>query len=306
MNYLIIGGSSYSGKCTIQAIRETDASATIISTTSGEREVPGVEHTIHGIDLAQADAPERVKSGLADLAGSLSKEGAAGRDGGKSSETPPLRALIYIPARGEVGMPARLATKAQVDDAVDYCITPMLKMMASLQPELTVCYSGFITMDPLLQCYGAMSFVKIAMEDFVIRHQDRMRVIRFGMFPSNSVRGIGLLVQRNTMRKLYPEYEVMYDEWKASKKKFIDYFYDKNYVFEEKSYSHVSEEPFRPTNEQDIVDGVKFALNTEANAAPIVNVLGSWLWTDDAMPDLPPVIADNPALMPENLERHLQ
>ncbi len=296
MNYLIIGGSSYSGKCTIQAIRESDPRARIITTTSGERDVEGVEHTIHGIDLGQADAPERVQAGLA----GISEAGSDGAMGG-----PALRALIYIPARGEVGLPARLATKEQVDDAVAYCITPMLKMMTALQPELTVCYSGFITMDPLLQCYGAMSFVKIAMEDFVVRHKDRMRVIRFGMFPSNSVRGIGLLVQRNTMRKLYPEFAVMYDEWKASGKKFIDFFYDKNYVFEEKTYSHVSEKPFRPTNEQDIVDGVKLALDTQGNSAPIVNVLGSWLWTDDAMPELPPIFAEKADLMPRDLERHL-
>ncbi|MEQ9364276.1 MAG: hypothetical protein RIF32_08545 [Leptospirales bacterium] len=297
MNYLIIGGSSYSGKCTIQAIREVDSEARIITTTSGERDVAGVEHTIHGVDLGQPEAPGRVRAGLAELA----------IDGVGPEETPPLRALIYIPARGEVGMPARLATKSQVDDAVEYSITPMLKMMAGLQPELTICYSGFITMDTLLQCYGAMSFVKIAMEDFVVRHKDRMRVIRFGMFPSKSVRGIGLLVQRNTMRKMYPEFEIMYDEWKASgKKRFIDFFYDKSNVFEEKTYSHVSDQPFRPTNEQDIVNGVKFALDTERNPAPIVNVLGDWLWTDDAMPaELPPVFTEQAELMPENLERHL-
>lgn len=292
MNYLIIGGSSYSGKCTIQAIRELDAQARIISTTSGERDVAGVEHTIHGIDLSESDAPDRVRAGLQQLSDTDSS--AAGM--------PALRALIYIPARGEVGMPARLATKAQVDDGVEYSITPMLKMMGMLRPELTICYSGFITMDTLLQCYGAMSFVKIAMEDFVVRHKDQMRVIRFGMFPSKSVRGIGLLVQRNTMRKIYPEFAEMYDEWKASGKKFIDYFYDKSNVSEEACYSHVSEKPFRPTNEQDIVDGVKFALQT---SAPIVNVLGNWIWTDEAMPELPPVIAENPEFMPRELERHL-
>lgn len=290
MQYLIIGGSSYSGKCTIQALREVDPDACIVTTTSSERDVAGVEDTIHNIDLSDADAPERVIAGMA----ALPKTADASGQG--------LHALIYIPARGEVGLPARLATKAQVDDAVAYCITPMLRMMRGLNPKLTICYSGFITMEPLLQCYGAMSYVKIAMEDFVVRHKDRMRVIRFGMFPSNSVRGIGLLVQRNTMRKLYPEFEVMYDEWKASGKKFIDYFYEKNYVFEERSYSHVSEKPFRPTNEQDIVDGVKLALRT---SAPIVNVLGNWLWTDETMPELPPVIKDRPELMPIDLERHL-
>ena len=288
MDYLIIGGSSYSGKCTIQAIREEDPNARIITTTSSERDVPGTEQTIYNVDLGQANAPELVRAGYENYLK------AAGRG--------ELRALIYIPARGEVGLPARLATKEQVDQAVEYCITPMLHMMRLLAPQLTICYSGFITMQPLLQCYGAMAYVKLAMEDFVVQHRDRMRVIRFGMFPSNSVRGIGLLVQRNTMRKLYPEFEVMYDEWKASGKKFIDYFYEKNYVFEESSYRHVSPEPFRPTKEEDIVAGVKLSLKTDA---PIINVLGSWLWTDEKMPELPPVVAERQELMPQNLERHL-
>lgn len=291
MRYLLIGGSSYSGQCTIQAIRSQTPDAVIVSTSSGDRQVTGADHTIPRIDLADPGAPER----LAQACGDWERA-----QPGDSTKPEPIAALIYIPARGEVGLPARLATAEQVAAGVDYCIRPMLRMMNLLQPRLTVCFSGFITMEPLLQCYGAMAYVKLAMEDFVIQNRDRMRAIRFGLFPSASVRGIGLLVQRNTMRKVYPEFAEMYAEWKASGMKFLEYFYEKNYRFEEQNYRHVSSEPFRPTEENDIVRGVQLALAPETTA-PIINVLGSWLWTDEVMPELPPVIQERHGLMPTDL-----
>ncbi len=297
MRYLLIGGSSYSGQCTIEAIRSQTSrreneEAVIVSTSSGERQVIGADYTIPNIDLAKADAPDRLAAAYG--------EWERGPGAAAVGQAGAIAALSFIPARGEVGLPARLATAEQGAAVVDYCIRPMLRMMDLLKPELTVCFSGFITMEPLMQVYGAMTYVKLAMEDFVIQHRDRLRAIRFGLFPSASVRGIGLLVQRNAMRKVYPEVAEMYDEWKASGKKFLEYFYEKCYRFEEDAYRHVHSAPFRPTEEKDIVRGVQLALAPETTA-PIVNVLGSWLWTDEVMPELPPIIQERMELMPTDL-----
>ncbi len=282
--YVIVSGSSYSGQCSIQAIREIEAKARIISTTSGERETKGADHTVPGIDLDDAAAPEKLRDGVKAVAGDAAVE-----------------ALIYIPARGEVGLPARLATREQVEAAADYCVRPMLRMMDLLDPQLTLWFSGFITMQPLLVVYGAMSFIKIATERLTIARKDKLKAVRFGMFPSNSVRGIALLVQRNAMRGKYPEMVRMYEEWKASdQKSFLDYFYQKNYRFEEDSYRHVADSPFRPTEPADIVNGVKFAL--AGTSAPIVNVLGGWLWTDEDMPELPSVFEERGELLDITLE----
>lgn len=281
--YVIVSGSSYSGQCSIEAIRGLEANAQIISTTSGERETKGADATVPGIDLDDHAAPEKVRDGVRAI----------------TNET--IEALIYIPARGEVGLPARLATREQVEAAAEYRVRPMLRMMELIDPKLTLWFSGFITMQPLLEVYGAMSFIKIATERLTIARKDKLKAIRFGMFPSNSVRGIALLVQRNAMRGKYPEMVEMYSEYKTSdEKSFLDYFYNKNYRFEEDCYRHVADTPFRPTEPKDIVNGVKFALS--GTPAPIVNVLGGWLWTDDAMPELPPVFEERAELLDITLE----
>lgn len=284
MNYLIIGGASVAGRAAARAIRELDADARIYATSSRTDSIASADHTITEIDVAETDAVDRLIAAAAELR--LTPEN--------------LKAMIYVPARGEVGLPAHKATAEQVQKAIDYSLRPLVRLTAALRPQRSICISGFITMQPLLECYGAMAFAKIAMEELVVRHPHLFKVIRFGMFHSNSVRGIALLVQRNMMRNVHPEFEVLKSEWKQSGRRFPDYFYDKNYRYESDTYAHISDLPFRPTEEKDLETGFRLALGDTAD--PIINVLGDWVWSENSMPPLPDVITDNRHLMPDDLD----
>ncbi|HRP70860.1 MAG TPA: hypothetical protein PLY93_15150, partial [Turneriella sp.] len=115
-----------------------------------------------------------------------------------------------------------------------------------------------------------------------------LQILRIGMFYSNSVRGIALLAQRRFMREKNFHSE-WHDEWKASGKKFSDFFYDKNYRSEEETYrEHANGVPFRPTEPGDIADA--FCIVFQGEKSPIINVLGAWRWFENTMPHLPEAI----------------
>ena len=282
MKILVVGGSSVSGQCAINAIKELNQNNTVISTSSRDAEVKGADITIGEVALEEASATDKI----------LNHEAVKDID-----------YVIYIPARGMVGISARDATLAQVEESLDYCFRPFLRMVKTLQPKKGIALSGFITMQPLLEVYGAMTFTKIAMEQIAVKYPEKVQLLRIGMFHSSSVRGIALLVQRRLMKdkSFRPE---LFDNWKSSGKKFSEFFYEKNYRFEEDSYKqHAAGKPFRPTEPDDIKEAFKLALQGEK--APIINVLGSWLWKDSEMPYLPPAITDNIELIPDDLEKLL-
>lgn len=303
-NILVVGGSSVSGGCAVRAARqwagEQNTEARIISTSSRTNgQVEGADITLGGIDLGDPGAVTNILDGL--KANDLEANPVSGEKSAKG-----LDYIIYIPARGEVGIPASQATAEMVSEAVDYCIRPFLALSREMNPLLTVSLSGFITMPPLLQVYGAMSFTKIAQEEITLRHPKRLKILRIGMFHSNSVRGIALLVQRNMTRGIHPDMAELRREWKESGvKKFQEFFYQKNYRFEEESYRDQAPAgvAFRPTEPADIEAAFLNILRGEP--APIVNVLGAWYWTEDKMPPLPPVIQDNRRLIPTDLDQEL-
>ena len=133
-----------------------------------------------------------------------------------------------------------------------------------------------------------------------MKHPDKVQIIRIGMFHSNSVRGIALLVQKNLMRNRNANAE-LFDAWKASGKKFPEYFYAKNYKVEEDAYKqHSGGVPFRPTEPEDIKNAFKRALLGEK--AAIINCLGPWQWVENEMPYLPEEITSNIHLIPADLE----
>lgn len=283
MRILIVGASAVSGQAAIAAARSLNEPVEVLATSSSSRDLKTADRTIHGIDLTQAQAVERIVEGV-----------------GKSK----VDVVIYIPARGQVGMPARLSTAELVQESLEYSVIPYLKLHRALSPRRTISLSGFITMDPMLLIYGAMTFTKIAMEDLAVRHPRELQVIRLGMFLSNSVRGIALLVQRNMQRKVYPDLSALYEEWKQVGGRFQDFFWQKNYGFEERCYKQFGKGVgFRPTTEQDLEKGFARALRTEPE--PIINVLGPWQWTQNTMPPLPAVIEENISLIPKDLDRHL-
>ncbi|MBI3395432.1 MAG: hypothetical protein HY042_06330 [Spirochaetia bacterium] len=278
MRVLIVGAGSVSGGAAVDAAESLGAE--IITTTSRDTDLPRCSHTIHGIDLEDPRAVDKI---LADS--ELCRA--------------PVDYILYIPARGAVGMTVEEAVPDMIEPSLAYSVRPYLRLHEVLEPKKTVALSGFITMPPLMKIYGAMTFTKIAMEQLAVRYPKSLQVIRIGMFHSNSVRGIMILAQRRFMRD--PDYQPEWRaEWKASGRKFTDYFYAKNYSCEEETHrSHSGGVPFRPTEPKDITNGFKLALNGEEK--PIINVLGPWLWTEDVVPPFPESIASRIGLIPSDL-----
>lgn len=276
MRVFIVGAAAVSGGAAIKAAKELGAE--VITTTSRSENVPGADHTIYGIDLENPGAVDKM---LAD------------------KRLTNIDYLIYIPARGSVGMDISESKAEMVPPSLEYSVIPYLKLSKALNPKRTIALSGFMALPALMKIYGAMTFTKIAMEELAVRHPDKLQIIRIGMFFSNSVRGIALLAQRRFTREkdFQPDWRA---EWKASGMKFSDFFYDKNYRSEEETYrAHSGGVPFRPTVPDDITNGFRMALKGEK--APIINVLGPWLWTEDKMPALPAEITSRMHLIPQSV-----
>lgn len=276
MKVFIVGAAAVSGRAALKAAKELGAE--VITTTSRNEDVPGADHTIYGIDLESPDAVDKM---LAD------------------KRLAHIDYLIYIPARGSVGMDVSESKAEMVPPSLEYSVIPYLKLAKALNPRRTIALSGFMALPALMKIYGAMTFTKIAMEELAVRNPDKLQIIRIGMFFSNSVRGIALLAQRRFTREkdFQPDWRA---EWKASGMKFSDFFYDKNYRSEEETYKqHSGGVPFRPTVPEDIAAGFRMALQGEK--APIINVLGPWLWTEDKMPELPQAVTSRLHLIPQSI-----
>lgn len=278
MRVFIVGAGAVSGGAAMKAAKELGAE--VITTTSRDTDIAGADHTIYGIDLEKPDAVDKM---LAD----------------SRLTAKPVDYVIYIPARGQVGMDVSESTADMIPPSLEYSVIPYLKLAKALKPKRTIALSGFMALPALMKIYGAMTFTKIAMEELAVRNPDKLQIIRIGMFFSNSVRGIALLAQRRFTR----EKDFQSDwraEWKASGMKFSDFFYDKNYRSEEETYrAHANGIAFRPTVPEDITVGFRMALKGEK--APVINVLGPWLWTEDKMPALPEAVTSRLHLIPQSI-----
>jgi hypothetical protein len=282
MRVFIVGAGAVSGGAAIAAAKS--AGAEIITTTSRNENIAGADHTIHGIDLENAAAVDKM---LAD----------------DVLTAKPVDYVIYVPARGSVGMDVTESTADMIMPSLEYSVIPYLKLAKALKPRRTIALSGFMALPTLTRIYGAMTFTKIAMEELAIRNPEKLQVIRIGMFLSNSVRGIAILAQRRFNKEpgFQPQWRA---EWKASGKKFPQFFYDMNYQNEEHMYrAHSNGVPFRPTLPEDITKGFNLALAGEK--APVINVLGPWLWTENRMPELPAEITSRTHLIPESIYQML-
>lgn len=282
MRVFIVGAGAVSGGAAIAAAKA--AGAEIITTTSRSEDISGADHTIHGIDLENAGAVDKM---LAD----------------EKLRAKPVDYVIYIPARGSVGMDVTESTAEMIMPSLEYSVIPYLKLSKALKPKKTIALSGFMALPTLTRIYGAMTFTKIAMEELAVRNPDKLQIIRIGMFLSNSVRGIAILAQRRFNKEpgFQPEWRA---EWKASGKKFPQFFYDMNYQNEENMYkAHSNGVPFRPTLPEDISKG--FGMVFAGEQAPIINVLGPWLWTENKMPELPREITSRAHLIPESIYKML-
>jgi hypothetical protein len=282
MRVFIVGAGAVSGGAALKAAKEIGAE--IITTTSRSEDIKGADHTIYGIDLEQPDAVEKML-------------------GDAKLTSKPIDYVIYIPARGQVGMDVSESKAEMVPPSLEYSVIPYLKLSKALNPKRTIALSGFMALPALMKIYGAMTFTKIAMEELAVRNPGKLQIIRIGMFYSNSVRGIALLAQRRFTREkdFQPDWRA---EWKASGMKFTEFFYDKNYRSEEETYRvHSGGVAFRPTVPDDITAGFRMSLQGEK--APIINILGPWVWTEDKMPVLPEVVTSRVNLIPESIYKIL-
>ena len=282
--YLIIGGNAVSGEQTILAIKSEDKNAFVISTSSKEKDVPNAGETIRNIDLTSPKSIEDIVSIIGDKR---------------------LKALIYIPARGIVGKPVVYAEKSEYLESIEFSVIPMLKLTKALKPELSLWFSGFMWLKPLMLFYGTMTYTKITMEQLTLQFPEQFKCIRYGMFHSDSVRGIAVLVQRTLNADLYPEMAEYKKAWKESGKKFKDFFPGMNYEHEESQLKTEGnfEKPFRPLEPRDIQVGIKKALFHKTK--PILNVVGNWYWENDNLPNWPAEIQKHLEIIDQNLERYL-
>jgi hypothetical protein len=283
--YLVIGGSAVSGEQTILAIRSEDKEAYIISTSSKESNVKDTDETIYNIDLRAEESIPKIVSKI----------------GSKK-----LKSLIYIPARGVVGKPVQYAEKSEYHDSLAFSVIPMLKLTKALKPELSVWFSGFMWLKPLMLFYGTMTYTKITMEQLTLKFPEQFKCIRYGMFYSDSVRGISLLVQKSLNSNLYPEMSEYKNAWKESGKKFKEFFPGMNYQFEEsqlKSEGNFSS-PFRPLEPVDIQIGIKKALFHKTK--PILNVVGDWYWENDSLPIWPAEIQKHLGIISLDIVKYLE
>ena len=206
MDYLIIGGSSVAGKSAMEALREHDAEARIIATSSGGKDAPGADRTIGGVDLN-------------DLEGAVEKT-AAGLDGVKPA------ILFYTPALGPIGFPIATTSLEDARQSYAFSVAPMKAMAERLNPDLVIGYSAFYWLPHALGVYGSMSYAKIGQERLSVGRPDTFRMIRAGTFRSKATRGIALLLQRLLRSTEHEALKTMEKEWKESGRKFSDFFFD--------------------------------------------------------------------------------
>ena len=284
MKFLVIGASSVAGKNAVKAIRKFNPEARIIGTTSGEQALDSLDETITGIDLNNMYA--------------------AGKIAYEALQHAPFYGLVYTPAFGRVGIPMDRSTREDVEYSLNFSFRPTLSLMQKFNPEVNIAFSGFYWLDSLLRAYGAMAMTKIAMEETAIANPAKLKIVRSGLFSSKSLRGILLLIQRTLTKDLYEELRPIRDQWKASGKKFPAYFYEFAYNCEVEMYKDRFDAPHRATNEDDIVEAVLHVLQGEE--APIYNVIGDWRWSENELPELPPVLTKMKKLIPEDLQQYFE
>lgn len=262
MKILIVGGSGVAGQCAVRALKQFDPAAEIWSTSSKEADVPGATHTIRGIDLNQPAALQKLKT-FHDK----------------------LDYLFYTPAFGSVGSPVSAATREEVKQANAFCLDPMVELVQTLKPKMTVAYTAYYFKPHLLAFYGALAYVKYATEKLAVENPAQYKCLRIGSFVSKATRGIGLLLQR--MSKNAPHLKPLMELYEKSGMKFSDFFFD--YIAKEEKKNIAGNRPYHMTREDDIIAAHLRVLQGET--APIINVLGSEIWTESALPPLPPEMA---------------
>ncbi|HRP68787.1 MAG TPA: NAD-dependent epimerase/dehydratase family protein, partial [Turneriella sp.] len=101
MKVLIVGAAAVSGRAAMKAARSLGA--TIVATTSRESNVDGADETIYGVDLEKENAVEKILS---------------------DTRVKNIDYIVYIPARGAVGMDITESTAEMIPPSLAYSVEP--------------------------------------------------------------------------------------------------------------------------------------------------------------------------------------
>jgi len=281
-HYLVVGASSVAGQKALEAIRLKDPNARITVTTSkapasgstalSERETEDGRtdrETIYGVDLAKPGTIRHIKPALA----------------------APVDVMVFCPAFGMVGYPSELAPIADVEACFDFSVRPVLELIDELNPQLTIGFSSYYWLRSLEIAYGSMAFAKYALEKLAVENPNHIRIVRAGLFPSKSLRGICLLIQRAVQKESFPGSTQLKTDWKASGLSFADYFTQFAQGYEKADLARYFTAPYRGTEEHDLVRAIGAAL--EPNAQGIINVVGDSLWQESQLQHVPDFMVRN-------------
>ncbi len=259
--YLVVGGAGVAGQAAIAAIRARTPAAEILATTStASREIPGASRVVGGVDLREPDCIDALVSQID-----------AQIDG-----------LVFTPARGPVGFPVAAASAAQVAEARAFSLAPLVELRRRLDPALTIGFSSFWWLPASLQAYGAMAAVKREMEALARDGDGRLRVLRSGVFASHSGKALALAVYQQIRRGQQP---ALAAEWKGSARRFFDFFFASAWRAEVEAFGARFDSPHRPTAPADLTAALGGMLDRAS--APIVNLIGDWVWEESVIPPLP-------------------
>ena len=270
-------GSWFCGRCSLGVLLRAVLRGGLLSATAVV--------VFRGRAAASAvEAVEQVDEGVGGV-GNVALVGAAAG----LFEHPPFVGLLE---QVEVGLVE--VAEAQRDDvqkALAFCLNPMVELTTALKPKMTVAYTAYYFKPHLLAFYGALAYVKYATEKLAVENPQQYKCLRIGSFVSKATRGIGLLLQR--MSKTAPHLKPLMDQYAKSGMKFSEFFFD--YIAKEEKKNIAGDRPYRMTTEDDIVAGHLHLLKGET--APIINVLGDQIWTDNTLPALPAEMAKADALL---------
>lgn len=269
-HYLVVGASSVAGQKAIHAILNRDPRAEITVTTSKKAPDSGEDkHTIYGIDLSQKDSIRGIKPQLE-----------------KQVDT-----LVFCPAFGMVGYPPELAPREDVESCFDFSVRPVLTLIDEINPQMTIGFSSYYWLHSLEIAYGSMAFAKFALEKLAVENPNYVRVVRAGLFPSKSLRGICLLIQRAVQKESFPGASGLKADWQASGLKFADFFTQFAQGYEKRELSNYLTGPYRGTESEDLVLGIERALSPDAKA--IINVVGDSIWEESELVKVPDFMIRN-------------
>lgn len=267
-HYLVVGASSVAGTKAIEAIRSRDPQAKITVTTS-KPAAEGDRLTIGGIDLAKPDTIGAIKPRLEQA----------------------VDVMFFCPAFGMVGYPSELAPMADVEACFDFSVRPVLRLIDELNPGLTIGFSSYYWLRSLEVAYGSMAFAKYALEKLAVENPHHIRIVRAGLFPSKSLRGICLLIQRGVQKETFPGAAELKAGWKASGLSFPEYFTQFAQGYEQRDLADYLHHPYRGTEERDLVPAIMAAL--EPNAQGIINVVGDCIWQESELKHVPDFMVRN-------------